>query len=65
VLEVERLVTVADIVSDGAFETELGIDDVADDVADDMAGLDVLGVAPSQTLRNMVPKPVPTESVAL
>jgi hypothetical protein len=61
VLEVERLVTVADIVSNGVVETGLGIDDVTDD----MTGLDVLGVAPSQTLRNMVPKPVPTESIAL
>jgi hypothetical protein len=49
VLGVERLVAVTDIVSDVA----------------DMAELDAFGVAVSQTLRNMVPKPVPTESIAL
>jgi hypothetical protein len=58
VLEAETLVAVTEAVFEDVVEGGLGID-----IADDMAELD--GAASSQTLRNMVPKPVPTESITL
>jgi hypothetical protein len=58
----------ADIVDDGS---ELLSEDSVkrgvktDEVADDKTELEIAGAASSQTLRNIVPKPVPTESIVL